>query len=265
MAVQAVHLQRKLAELAPFGAGGRVVVLAEVGSTMDVARVEAEAGAPEGTVVIAERQRAGRGRLGRSWASPPGGVWMSLVLRPQVELHQAGTLPVLISVAAAWSLRKRHGLPIGVKWPNDLLLYGKKLGGILVELAARGKRLEWLIAGVGLNVNNPLPEGACVPPLSLREALDRPVDLEETIWAVLAGIARHYAEFQREGFEPIRRRWSELSTLRERVWVERKGERFEAKVRGISASGGLLVERAGRVEELTGGEVTLAGGPPLRG
>jgi BirA family biotin operon repressor/biotin-[acetyl-CoA-carboxylase] ligase len=238
----------------------------EVSSTMDVVRELAEAGAPEGTVVIAARQTAGRGRHGRDWESPEGGAWLSLLLRPPIELTQAGCISVLLAVAVAQALRERYELPILVKWPNDLLVDGRKLGGILVELATVGGRIEWLIAGVGLNVNNPLPRapGVHLPPISLAVALGHDVELLEVYAIVLREIARGYRGFLREGFEPVRRKWTELSALEveEIINVRRGEERFEAHVRGLSELGRLVVEReragAGRIEELIAEEVTLS-------
>jgi BirA family biotin operon repressor/biotin-[acetyl-CoA-carboxylase] ligase len=230
----------------------------EVHSTMEMAKERAEAGAPEGTIVIAGRQTTGRGRRGRSWESPEGGVWFSLLLRPSSELGQAGCISVLLAVAAAQALKGHYMLPVLIKWPNDLLLNGKKLGGILTELATVGGCLEWLIAGVGINVNNPLPREARIPPTSLSQALGHPVPLEECFASALKGIAHAYMQFLREGFEPIRQRWSEFSALNDGIWVHQGEKRFEAHVRGLSEQGKLMVERAGRIEELVADDVTLS-------
>jgi BirA family biotin operon repressor/biotin-[acetyl-CoA-carboxylase] ligase len=229
----------------------------EVGSTMDTAREEAERGAPEGTIVIAGRQMGGRGRRGRAWESPEGGLWFSLLLRPSFELCQSGCIAVLLAVAAAQALRERYALPVLVKWPNDLLLHQKKLGGILVELVSVGKRIDWLIAGMGINVNNPLPQEARTSPISLRQALGHPVELEDCLAVILRDIARTYRQFLRAGFEPIHQRWSEFSALSAGVLVHRGENRFDAQVRGLSELGRLIIERAGRIEELVADEVTL--------
>jgi len=229
----------------------------EAGSTMDLLRLRAEAGAPEGTAVLAGRQTSGRGRRGRSWESPEGGLWFSLLLRPAIEPRLAGCISVSIALSSAQALRERYRLPVLVKWPNDLILEGRKLGGILIELATRGERIDWLIVGLGLNVNNPLPEGARIPPISLSEALGGPVELEGVFVVVFRGIARGYLGFLREGFGPVRARWAQLSALEDGIWVERYGERFRAEVKGLSEEGKLIVERGGRLEELAAEEVTV--------
>lgn len=230
----------------------------EVRSTMDIARREAESGAPEGTLVIAGRQRSGRGRRGRSWESPEGGIWFSLLLRPPIELCQSRCMAVLLAVAAAQALRERYALPVLVKWPNDLLLDHKKLSGILVELASTGGRVDWLIAGMGINVNNPLPNEARIPPISLAKALGHPVPLEDCLAGILKEVGRAYRQFLQAGFEPIRQRWAELSALDDGVWIYKGERRFEAHVQGLSELGKLIVERAGQIEELVADEVTLS-------
>jgi len=232
----------------------------EVPSTMDLIRERAEAGAPEGTVAIARRQTAGRGRRGRSWASPEGGAWFSLLLRPPIELGQAGCLSVLLAVAVAWALRERYSVPVSVKWPNDLFLEGMKLGGVLIELSSTAGRIDWIVAGMGINVNNPIPPGLESVAVSLAEALEREVALEDFYIGVLRSIVREYRWFLEEGFELVRARWEDISALEvgEEILVQRGGERFEARVRGLSELGRLLIERAGRVEELVSEDVTLS-------
>lgn len=231
----------------------------EVPSTMDLVKERAEAGAPEGSVAIAGRQTAGRGRHGRGWESPEGGAWFSLLFRPPIELFRTGCVSVLVAVAAAQALRERYGLSVQVKWPNDLLLEGKKLGGILIELAAVGERVDWLIVGMGLNVNNPLPKEARIPPISMAQALGAPVELEGLLAVLLKEIASEYQAFLQEGFEPVRQKWDQLTALEDGIWVERGKERFRAEVRGLSELGKLIVEREGRLEELAAEEVTLIG------
>jgi BirA family biotin operon repressor/biotin-[acetyl-CoA-carboxylase] ligase len=230
---------------------------------MDVARELAGRGAPEGTIVIAGEQTAGRGRHGRAWRSPPGGAWFSLVLRPEIEPQAAGQVAVLLGVALAEALREAYGVPVAVKWPNDLWLRSRKLGGILIELSASGGQLDWLVAGIGVNVNNPAPRGTGMKAsaISLGEVLGKLAQLEDFYVQALRGIARGYQRFRAEGFEPVRQAWPQLSLLREgdRVWVEGASERRAARVVGLSALGRLVVEweRDRRVEELIAEEVTL--------
>lgn len=128
---------------------------AEIDSTNLRARKLAAQGAPEGTVVIAERQTNGRGRLGRNWSSQSGlGLWFSLILRPQVSVSDLGIVTILTAVSLTRAIRKATGIQVQVKWPNDLLYQGCKLAGILAELNGEMDRVNYLILGIGLNVNH---------------------------------------------------------------------------------------------------------------
>jgi len=227
---------------------------------MDLARSLARRGAPEGTIVSAEEQRSGRGRRGREWHSPPGGAWFSLILRPPIAPADAGGVSVLLGVSLARALREAYRVPAVVKWPNDLWLLRRKLGGVLLELSAQGERVEWVVAGVGINVNNPTPPD--VPAISLREAVGHPIALEGFYEIILRGIARDYRRFCREGFSFVRESWTEVSLLRpgDRVAVEKAGAEgsVPARVVGLSPQGRLVVEwDSGKREELWAEDVSL--------
>jgi len=125
------------------------------GSTNDEAWALARAGAPDGTAVIAEEQSSGRGRRGRRWFSPAGGLWMSVVLRPQTDVSASAALTIACALAAARAAGKCTALRLGLKWPNDIMLMGKKAGGILVETRTEGTMVTAAVAGLGLNVNQP--------------------------------------------------------------------------------------------------------------
>lgn len=132
----------------------------QVGSTMDLAHAKAEQGAPHGTAIAARSQTAGRGRRGRSWVSPEGGLWMSVVCRPG-DASAMENLSLRVGLALADAIERLcPGLPrLTVKWPNDILSGGRKLAGILCEARWEGGTPLWVIAAVGLNVNNPIPGG----------------------------------------------------------------------------------------------------------
>jgi len=124
-------------------------------STNDIAKEFASAGAPDGTIVIADEQSAGKGRRGRSWVSPPGGVYMSVVTKPPLALEQVGLVTIAAAVAAVTALRQANSQveeAITIKWPNDILLGEMKLGGILCEMAAQPDQVDWIVIGIGLNL-----------------------------------------------------------------------------------------------------------------
>lgn len=220
----------------------------QVKSTQDVAREMAEDGAREGTLVIAEEQLGGRGRMGRSWVSPQGkGLWMSMVLRPNVPIHCAPQLTLLTAVALCRSLKRMTELPIGIKWPNDLLVNGKKISGILLESAAEDERLKYIIAGVGLSVNlseGDYPEELLEKATSLRiqagRTFSRKVILDDFLleWETL------YDLFLQEGFSPISILWESLSvSLGKRArFVTPQGDLNGIPV-GLEESGAIRVQR----------------------
>ena len=131
--------------------GRNLLYYSVVSSTMDVARNAAIGGASEGTTVIAEEQTAGRGRLGRSWINPPGVIAISIILRP--ALSQLLRLTMVASLATSRCIEQVTGLNTAIKWPNDVLINGKKVSGILTETTIREESVDWAIIGIGINVN----------------------------------------------------------------------------------------------------------------
>jgi BirA family biotin operon repressor/biotin-[acetyl-CoA-carboxylase] ligase len=229
-----------------------------VTSTFDWLKELERSGAPEGTIVIAGRQSAGRGRRGRVWQSPVGGAWFGILLKPKIPVAQSGCISVLSAVAIAHALREEYNRPVEVKWPNDLWLYQKKLGGILSELTTAGNRVESLLLGIGINVNNSVPKDVRIEAISLAETLGHDVDLQDFFVVVLTEFASLYKKFIAHGFESIRTEWERISALSEMIWIEREHEKISAKVRGLSPLGKLVVEIDGRIEELVADDVTLS-------
>jgi BirA family biotin operon repressor/biotin-[acetyl-CoA-carboxylase] ligase len=129
----------------------------EVDSTNDVAKYLAENGAEEGTVVVAEIQNRGKGRRGKTWISPPGGVWMSIILRPDIPTSKAPQLTLVTGVAVAETLKKELKLDVGIKWPNDILIGNKKVCGILTEVNASVNKVNYVIVGIGIDMNVDVP------------------------------------------------------------------------------------------------------------
>lgn len=234
----------------------RIEGTVETTSTNDDCKRLARAGAPEGTVVLAARQTAGRGRLGRAWVSPEGGVYLSALLRPRIAPADAAPLALVAALGVATGLESL-GVSPGLKWPNDVLLGGGKLAGILLEMSAEVDEVEWIVAGCGLNVHAPAeaPPGAAFTDdvVTLRAA--------EIAAAVLDGIAETYREFSERGFASLAGRYAERHVLTgERVSVRDIAGRVlvSGVVSGIDEGGRLLVEDAAGVAiPVVAGEVTL--------
>ncbi|MBO9598710.1 MAG: biotin--[acetyl-CoA-carboxylase] ligase [Cohnella sp.] len=218
-----------------------------VGSTQDELRSLAEQGAPEGTVVIAEQQTNGRGRMGRAWVSPAGkGVWMSLLLRPSVPLPLTPQLTLLAAVALSRAITRLVPLTIGIKWPNDLLVDGRKISGILLESAAEDERLRYVVVGLGISVNldeEDYPEELLERAISLKMAAGRPVSRSELIAEVLEQFERLYALYLEQGFAPIRALWeAHAVTLNRTVTLTTPQGAIEGVPRELDDMGGLRVE-----------------------
>lgn len=183
--------------------GKRLIALRSVPSTNDLARQEAEKGAPEGTVVVAEEQTVGRGRLSRSWHSPSGlGVWMSTVLRPEVSPEIAPSLTFCVSLAVARAVRALHPVDVSLKWPNDVLVKGRKLCGILTEMKVVRDSVEYVISGVGINVNQTpedFPDELRETATSILMATGRKADRVELFSEVMEQMEAVYDRFSSEG------------------------------------------------------------------
>ncbi|MBI4377222.1 MAG: biotin--[acetyl-CoA-carboxylase] ligase [Elusimicrobia bacterium] len=173
------------------------LALPETGSTQEVARYLANRGAPDHTLVWAERQNAGKGRLGRRWESPPGGLYFSLVLRPRFPPSRLADLSLLSAQAAAAALSRLAGVKTEVKPPNDVLVEhkgrAKKICGILAEASGGSRGVDWVVLGVGINVNNKVP--ALPEAASLKSVTGREWDLEQVLAAFLREFEARYASF----------------------------------------------------------------------
>ena len=216
------------------------------------------AGAPHATIVIAERQTAGKGRRGRTWESPVGGAWFGILLRPEFDLEQSSCISIVTSLALARGIETRYNQPVRVKWPNDLLLYDKKLCGILSELMTEGARIRALNLGMGVNVNNPVPTEARLGAISLAEVLGYDVDLEGFFGNVLRSFAETYQQFISGGFQSLMSDFESYSAIRDRIWIHRDDVNIEAEYCGLSETGRLIVKYDGKTEELIAEDVSLS-------
>jgi BirA family biotin operon repressor/biotin-[acetyl-CoA-carboxylase] ligase len=246
----------------------RVELHEEVGSTQERARELAREGAPHGTLVVSKVQTGGRGRLGRRWGSPAGGLWMSLVLRPNLSTKAAARTTQTAAVGVAKTLRE-FGVEASIKWPNDLLVEGRKICGILAEssvesvpVAAKrvdhgaGPPVDFVVLGVGLNANLD-PQDIAVPDrevATLRSELGHDVDLLELLESLLSHLDAELGRM--EDFSAILDDWRKLNcSLGDRVRVRRFGEVLEGIALDLGPEGELLLETRDGVVELFEGEI----------
>lgn len=249
---------------ARFGAP-EVRCFARVGSTNDAARVLGEAGAPHGTTVLAEAQTAGRGRGGKAWASAAGlGAWLSLVARPR-EIPAPGLLPLVVGLAAARALEPfAGGAPVGVKWPNDLWIGGRKLGGVLCEAVWDGGGPRFVVVGIGVNVGHApadFPPEVRASATSLRIAAGaaplRAAVAGALVRALAAATERVPARLPGAALDALRAR---DALLGRRVRVEEAGAAVRGTAAGISPDGALLLRgEDGAVREVRSGSVRIEG------
>ena len=240
--------------------GRRVVYLGQTVSTNEVAKDLARRRAPEGTVVLAEEQTAGKGRLRRTWTSPPGAsILLSVILRPR--LTQLPKLTIMASLAAARAVERATGLQARIKWPNDVIIGGKKAGGILIEAELRGRRPRFAVAGLGLNVNfdvravPEIPETAT----SISLELGRNYPRQELLLALLDELETAYLALSSAA--ATREEWrARLETLGRWVRVTGVGPPEEGRAEDVDDLGRLLLRRAdGSLVALSEGDVSLGG------
>lgn len=244
--------------------GQTIYFYEETDTTNNRARELALEGAPEGTLVVAEKQTAGRGRRGKVWESPLGtGIWMSLVLRPQIMPAEASVLTLLCGLATAEAIEAETGLSAGIKWPNDILINGKKAVGILTEMDCEMSEVHFVIPGIGINVNTASfpPEIADIA-TSLYLECGKTVSRRRLVHKVLERLEEHYETFLRTGsfaamLEDYRKH---CITLGKEVHVLDR-EPFFAEALDITPEGELLVRRAdnGKEEVVFSGEVSIRG------
>jgi BirA family biotin operon repressor/biotin-[acetyl-CoA-carboxylase] ligase len=243
--------------------GRRIIYQNSLQSTNDLAKQIALDNCPHGAVVVAEEQTGGRGRIARGWFSPLGkGIWFSIVLRPPLPPEEASKFTLLMAVALSQTFAVYPGLPIGVKWPNDIMYEDKKLVGILTEMNAEMEAINYLVVGTGINVSVPrgiFPDDIKDKAASLNDFSPVPVQRVRLFADILKTFEDMYDKVLREGFAPALDEWRKYSvTLGRRVKVAAPGEVFCGQALDIDESGALLVEREnGRTERVLAGDVSI--------
>jgi BirA family biotin operon repressor/biotin-[acetyl-CoA-carboxylase] ligase len=245
--------------------GAHIYLFMAVGSTNAVLRDFARGGAAEGTVVIADGQTAGRGRAGRPWFSPPGvNLYVSTLLRPAITPSAVPVFAFIASLGLTDALAA-ESVKAAIKWPNDVVVDGRKIGGSLIEYAVSGSRLDYMILGTGVNLNvgaddlraalSEEAEGAT----TLRAAAGRDIDRNVFAARLLTAIERWYATYSTDGPGAILTAWRTRDALRGRKITVGEGARaFAARAWGVDDDGCLLVEVEGRRDRVLSGAIRLA-------
>lgn len=239
--------------------------LRQASSTNAEARRLAEDGAPEGALVIAESQDSGKGRRGRHWFSPPGlGLYFSFVLRPGMAPAEAARITLLMSVSAAEVIADKTGLPVRIKWPNDILINGKKAAGILAEISTELDSINYMIIGLGINVNVPRGSAACGFPPELRKTATsllieagRAFPRAPLLQCILLDFERRYNAARQDGFSSALRRWRELAEIiGKKIKIETAGGTIAGTVVELDTDGALVLRNtAGALRRFLSGDI----------
>ena len=237
--------------------GFTVETLPAVGSTNDVVRERALAGAPEGLVIRAEEQLAGRGRHGRGWASPPGNLYASLLLRPARPLADAASLSLVVGLSLAEAIASAGNLDPRLKWPNDVLLGGAKLAGILLENVGDQPAAPALIAGLGVNIRS-APAGLPYPAATL-EAAGLALPPADLLGRFLDTFARDYQRWTEAGFAALRDRWlARAQGLGATAGVKVGDRAITGRFADVDPAGHLVLDTAAGRRTLNAGELFFA-------
>lgn len=219
-----------------------------VGSTNDLLKERADQ-AKEGSIAIVKKQKRGKGRLSHCWQSPAGGMWLSILLKPNSSPSNLSSLTVIIGVQLALALGNTLQLPIKIKWPNDLFLAGKKLGGILLESQIQKKQYKWIVAGVGVNVNNeakdlfyPVNKTA----ISLKDETGREFDLANLVITAINAIKKAYRDWLKDDSSLLEKKWQRVSySLGKTILLKEGNKEKKGKVIGLNSSAELIVKIRG--------------------
>jgi len=259
--IEPLRVEEIAARLKTNRLGTAVHIFQEIGSTNIQAMQMAAKGAEEGTLLIAETQTEGKGRLDRKWFSPPGvNLYISVILRPKIDCAHATILNLLTGIVVAHAIREKSQLTAHLKWPNDVLIHEKKVAGILAELAADGRAIKHLILGIGLNVNleaEMLPPELSKTATSLKIESGRIVSRLEMLETLVNQLERWYTVFLDQGPTPILKEYSQLShTVGRLIQVVCHDKVLEGEAVGLAPNGGLILrEPDGKSRTILTGDV----------
>ena len=257
-----IRLQKIKEKLQTRFIGKTIHCFSEVASTNDLAKEMAAIGAKEGTVIIAETQTSGKGRLGRKWTSPKGGIWLSTILRPKLSAKDIPKITLMTSLAVAKAISQLFNLKTEVKWPNDVLINAKKVCGILTEANTRGDITNFVVVGIGINANieyASLPKQVRKNATSLKHELKREIDREQFLRVLLEKMEHYYVMLINGKFNPVLKEWKSLcGFLGSYVEVTSWEEKIEGWAIDVDENGALIIKlHDGTLRKVLSGDVSL--------
>lgn len=240
--------------------GWKILFFSAVSSTSSILHQWAKKGEEEGLVVVAKRQHQGRGRQGRSWLSLPGGLYMSLLLRPTTAFHSVGRIPFLFALVLIQLLRESYSLPAVMKWPNDVQIKGKKLAGILTEMSVDKHGRSYLVTGIGININQreeSWPHDLKGQTTSLAQELQVDLNSNDLLFFFLQRLEKAYRMFLQGSLDPVAAHLQYSATLGQRVHIKNGTGDYYGQAVEITPTGSLRVDCGGGIiREFFTGEVT---------
>ena len=244
--------------------GRQIRYFSRIDSTNQYAKRIAEEGAPDGTLIIADEQTAGKGRSGRTWVTPPAeAIAFTLLLRPKLSPDRISMVTLVMGLAVTNAVNSLYGVSAGIKWPNDVVIKGRKLCGILTEMSAEVRQVNYIVIGVGINANlTSFPEEIREIATSLKLEMGRDINRAELIARVMTEFERLYAEFEAQGdLGAVMQEYNELClNAGSKVRVLDPNGEYTGTSRGINSMGELLVETEdGKMQEVYAGEVSVRG------
>ena len=243
--------------------GRKIYYFNTIDSTQNFALKLSQKSYENGSVVIAEKQTKGRGRLNRKWVSPKGGIWLSILLRPNFELSQISLFPMITSLAASIAIEKILKIKPELKWPNDVMLKGKKVAGILIDVAIESNKIDYIVIGVGINfrvhpskisrhIKNPKRQYG-ITTLVKEKQKGNPIELVQQF---LFELEQMYNKVISNSVEEIRKKWlSRSSTIGKNVIATSETRLLKGKAVGIDETGALLLSNKGKIQRLLAGDI----------
>lgn len=246
-------------EINTIALGKEIYLFDELPSTNDYCKDLVRQGAEHGTVVIAKKQTLGHGRMQRGWESPLGGLWLSVILKPRLSLGEAAKLTLSTGVALGETLRQLYNIPVGIKWPNDLVVEGKKIAGILGEVVGEWNTVQTLILGIGINGNFPRSIlSSDLAAVTLQDILKSDVDLNRLAGKLLQQLEKEVNSLEAGDNQGLLKRWSGLALgIGEEVLVKRGNQEYRGIFKGIQENGEMILEIDGQEISFSSGEVSL--------
>ncbi len=241
--------------------GKEIIYNKEVESTQKIAHEFAKNGVPNGTIVIANAQTAGKGRLGRSWTSEKGkGLWFSMIIRPDFSYQKAPLITLFTSLVIFESIRKLYDLDIKIKWPNDIYVNEKKCGGILTEIHGEHDKIHYIIIGIGINTHlTSFPDDIKHKAVSIEEALKTTPKRLDLLTEIISYFEEQFEVFSVEGFTPFFKKYNEwLLWKNKKIFINQQNEEISGINKGINADGFLLLEKDnGETIKIVAGDIQV--------